>query len=110
MAYNIGGGSSTVVIDNLLTPDALSALSANQGKVLEQQLLSINGHRTVVSVAAGQTAIPLPTIPTDPTSVVMFVNGVGYAFNVDYTVSGSGIVTWTNFGLVPSDNVAFTYI
>jgi len=110
MAYyfNLGGGG--VVIDNLITPNPAVSLSANQGKVLEQQILSLTGHRTVVPVLAGQTAITLPTIPTDLTSVVMFVNGVGYAINTDYTVSGTGVVTWASFVLAPADNVSFTYV
>ena len=40
----------------------------------------------------------------------MFVNGVGYAINTDYTVSGTGVVTWASFVLAPADNVSFTYV
>lgn len=64
-----------------------------------------------VTPTAGQTIFTLPTAPTDASSVIMWVNGLGYRNDgTNFSVSDA-TVTWANlFVLGTTDDVFFTYI
>ena len=72
--------------------------------------LAVDHEQTDPFVAtAGQTAFALSRTPVDLSDVDMKVNGVSYAYGVDYTILGTA-VTWTGlFALVAGDLVEFTY-
>jgi len=62
------------------------------------------------SVTNGQTAFVLPTTPTRPTGVRMFVNGATYSPPTFFSVSGANITWFDLFTLQSSDAVSFKYI
>ena len=57
----------------------------------------------------GQTSFTLPSVAEDPDSYVLTVNGVEYARNTDFLISGTAL-TWLNpFLLVAGDRVLVAY-
>jgi len=58
----------------------------------------------------GQTLFALTAVPSVPTEVLVYVNGVLYRIGVDYTVLGTAL-TWLNvlFGLGPPDVLEVYY-
>jgi hypothetical protein len=113
MAWTTGSsntGTVNVVNDLTHAGDTTDALSAAAGAQLQAEIdamtVSVGGlasainrgaePHTLAITSAGQTAFTLPSTPTDPASLMLYLNGqaIGQA-GTDFSLSGTAL-TWLN--------------
>lgn len=70
----------------------------------------LTGRQDVFAAGAAQTAFTLSHIPSDSSTVVMYVNGLAYENGIDYTVVANN-VTWldVDFVMVAGYKILFVY-
>ena len=106
--FGAGGssGAAGAAVDNLTSTSVTSALSANQGRVLNDKIEAAAIGAALPVTADGQTALTLPATPKNAASVILEINGVDYRNPHDFTVSGT-TVTWLNGFILKTTDIIF---
>jgi hypothetical protein len=101
--------SSKPLFTNMITTDPILFGSSDVPLVTPLQI-------TLPVTVNGQTLFNLPNRPLDPTTVLMFVNGVKIDYGTNYTVGGpynlvvTYIVSGSNPALITTDQIELWYI
>ena len=85
--------------------------------VAEIQIIALDGYggdgyaeQESFVPAASQTVFNLTETPSDPTTVMMFINGIKYEYGNDYIASGNTVTYLAGYVLGPTDVVEFWYL
>lgn len=97
-----GPAGIIVVIDNLTSTATDKALSANQGRVLNEKIKQFL--ETFIPTVLGQTVFPLANSVRPNVVSCLKVNGVDYRPGVDYTLSGTTLTWLDNLFVLDSDD------
>jgi len=96
------------VIDNLTSSSTSAALSANQGRVLDEKIAQFS--QTFIPTSLGQTVFTLANAVRINVLACLKVNGLDYLQGIDFTLSGTTL-TWLDnlFILDQNDTIKLNY-
>jgi hypothetical protein len=113
------GTGSSAPVPALTVAQATNASDTTQGTVSGQVLAAliatkslgdISTAKVLAVTSVGQTAFTLPSVPTQPSGAVLFINSTEYANPSAFIISGTTL-TWTGgFNLSPTDDVRVSYV
>lgn len=92
-----GGGSSVAIIDNLNSSSAISALSANQGRVLDGKITDLNEDVTTNSSDISDIKSDVSTLQTSVSNISSDITSLENS--VDSKLEASNIIAGTNITL-----------